>query len=325
MADVLGLVVSGDEDRDLAAEALRQVRLAELLPGEALEHRRELARVSAGLGDRPQYEQEEDEDGEDGEAEDAAAVALLEGEGREQLVGDFGAGDDRQPEPRREQDQHVDVAQRTAADQRVGDDRHGGDQAGAAQRGQFGRKETCLGQHWAPGIGRASAYAWVPLCAAGCGRARSPSPDQTSRGGKREGQCHQHLVAAGSRQRGRADRGDDDDRSRHRGQLPPPAAPAKQAEPGQPQGDDQQLDRAPGGAAHRFADAAAPHPPDLARGHRQVAERVFAEVVGEVLLADLAEGGVARQFRVAGGDPVEERRRVTRSSAAELGARSRCR
>ena len=49
VADVLGLVVGGDEDRDLAAEALRQARLAELLPGQPLERRRELARVARGL------------------------------------------------------------------------------------------------------------------------------------------------------------------------------------------------------------------------------------------------------------------------------------
>ena len=98
VADVLGLVVGGDEDRDLAAEALRQVRLAELLPGQSLERGRELARVARRLRERPQDQQEEDEDREDGEAEDAAAVAFFEGEGGEQAVDDFGPGDDRQAE-----------------------------------------------------------------------------------------------------------------------------------------------------------------------------------------------------------------------------------
>jgi hypothetical protein len=49
LADAVGLVVGGDQDRDLAAEARGQLRLAELLPGEALEHRRELARVASRL------------------------------------------------------------------------------------------------------------------------------------------------------------------------------------------------------------------------------------------------------------------------------------
>ena len=89
VADVLRLVVGGDEDRDLAAEALRQPGLAELLPGQPLERRRELARVARRLRERPQDQQEEDEDREHGEAEDAAAVALFEGEGGEQPVGRF--------------------------------------------------------------------------------------------------------------------------------------------------------------------------------------------------------------------------------------------
>ena len=137
LADVLGLVVGGDEDRDPAAEALRQLRLAELLPGQPLEHRRELARVARRLRERPQDQEEEDEDREDGEAEDAAAVALLEGEGGEQLVGQLGAGDDRQAEPDEQQDQHVDVAQRAPAQHRVGDDRRRHEQAGGAQRRQL--------------------------------------------------------------------------------------------------------------------------------------------------------------------------------------------
>ena len=37
-ADVVGLVVGGDQDADAVAEALRVAGGAELLPGEALEH-----------------------------------------------------------------------------------------------------------------------------------------------------------------------------------------------------------------------------------------------------------------------------------------------
>ena len=43
-ADVVGLVVGGDEDADPVAELLRVAGDAELLPGEALEHLGELAR-----------------------------------------------------------------------------------------------------------------------------------------------------------------------------------------------------------------------------------------------------------------------------------------
>ena len=133
VADVLGLVVGGDDDGDPPPEPLRQRRLAELLPGEPLEHRGELARVAGGLRERSQDQDEEDEDREHGEAEDPAAVALFEREGREQRVGDFGAGDERQPEPGEEQDQDVGVAQRAAADDRVGDEDHG--RARARRRG----------------------------------------------------------------------------------------------------------------------------------------------------------------------------------------------
>jgi len=64
-------------------------------------------------------------------------LPFFEGEGGEQLVGQLGPGDDRQAEPRRQEDQHVDVAQGAAAQHRKGEDRHSGDQAGGAQRGQL--------------------------------------------------------------------------------------------------------------------------------------------------------------------------------------------
>ena len=102
-----------------------------------------------------------------------------------------------------------------------------------------------------------------------------------------------------------------DDRGRHRDQLPPAAAQRRAPpSPASPSSTISDLDDPAGGAAHRFADPAAPHPPDLARGHRRVADRVLAEVLGEVFLADLAERRVARQVGVAVGDAVEERRRV---------------
>ncbi len=100
------------------------------------------------------------------------------------------------------------------------------------------------------------------------------------------------------------------ERRRHRDQLPPPAPPGEHRQSGQGEDDDQRLNDPPGGAFHRFADPGAPHPPGLAHGHRQVSDRVFAEVVGEVLLADLAQRRVARQVWVAIRDPIEERRRV---------------
>ena len=294
VADVLGLVVGGDEDRDLVAEALRQLRLAELLPGEPLERRRELARVARRLRERPQDQQEEDEDREDGEAEDAAAVALFEGEGGEQLVGDFGAGDERQAEAGGEQDQHVDVAQRAAA-----------------QRSRRRRAPTAA---ISPALRSAvSSAGKMPALGRTMSRWRigPPSGPRQGRAGKRKDQCHQHLVAARGRQRGGADGGDERDRGRHRDQLPPAAAPGEHAEAGQAEQRRSAIwTTRPAVELHRFADPGAPHPPDLARGHRRVADRVFAEVVGEVLLADLAQRLVARQVRVAVGDAVEERRRV---------------
>src|SRR6202012_4053150 len=98
-ADVFGLVVGRDQDRDLVLEAGGHAGLAELLPGEALERRRELARGTRPDRERAQVNDERDEEGEDGKAEVAAAVALLEGEGGEQAVDDFGAVDDRQGDP----------------------------------------------------------------------------------------------------------------------------------------------------------------------------------------------------------------------------------
>ncbi len=292
VADVLGLVVGGDEDRDLAAEARRAGR-----PGGTPPRRAPRARRRAGGSCAPacesarRIEQEEDEDREDGEAEDPPAVALLEGEGGEQLVGQLGAGDDRQANPGREQDQHVGVAQRAAADDRVGDDRDRDEQAGGAQRRQLGGEDACLGDHEpledraAPALARAAAASGkisVIRISLRRGAASEAAPTAVT-------MTIGVAIATSSHHQRRQ---------------------AEHAEAGQGQQDDQHLDDAPGGAFHRFADAAAPHPPDLAHGHRDVAERVFAEVLGEVLLADLAQRRVARQVGIASGDAVEERRRV---------------
>src|SRR4029077_21118541 len=76
------------------------------------------------------------------EAEDPPSVALFEGEGGEQLVGDFSARDERQPDPGGEQDQDVDVAQRTAAQHRVGDQRDADRQPSDAQGRQFGGEDA---------------------------------------------------------------------------------------------------------------------------------------------------------------------------------------
>ena len=175
---------------------------------------------------------------------------------------------------------------------RVGDDRDARPAGRRAQRRQFGGEDACSGDHSPAG---------------GYGRA----PPRQGQGGKRKDQRHQHLVAARGRQRGGADRGDER-RSGSPARPAPTSAAAGRAGRSRPgrAATSRIWTTRPAAAAHRFADAAAPHPPDLAHGHRQVAERVFAEVLGEVLLADLAERRVARQVRVAAGDPVEERRRV---------------
>ena len=109
-------------------------------PSSTAESWRELR---ARLRERSQDQDEEDEDREHGEAEDAAAVALLEREGGEQRVGDFGAGDERQPEPGEQQDQDVGVAQRAAADDRVDDQAQAEQQPGGAERRQFGGEDVC--------------------------------------------------------------------------------------------------------------------------------------------------------------------------------------
>ena len=196
------------------------------------------------------------------------------------------------PSPGGEQDQHVDVAQRAAAHDRVGDQRERDRQPGDAQGRQFGGEDAGEGEDHEPLEDRAPPA--LARAAAASGKTSVISTSLRLRRGERGG----------------ADRGDDRDRGRHRDQLPPAATQGEHDEAGQPEGDDQDLDHPAGRRAHRLADPAAPHPAHLAGGHRQVAERVFVEVLGEVFLADLAERLVAGQVRVAVGDAVEERRRV---------------
>ena len=97
-ADVLALVVGGDEDRDLAAEVLGVAVAAEALPGEALEDRLELARHARALRQRPQDQHEQDQDREDRDADDPGPVLALEGEGGEDRVEELRARDERQAE-----------------------------------------------------------------------------------------------------------------------------------------------------------------------------------------------------------------------------------
>ncbi len=95
-ADVLPLVVGGNEDRDLAAEVLGVAVAAEALPREPFEHGLELARHARALRERPHDQQEEDQDREDRDADDPRAVLALEREGGENRVEELRAGDERQ-------------------------------------------------------------------------------------------------------------------------------------------------------------------------------------------------------------------------------------
>src|SRR4051794_111774 len=116
--------------------------LADLLPGQALERRRELPRVPRPDRQRPQDQHEEDHDREDGEAQDAAAVAFFEREGGEQAVDDFGPGDDQQGEAGEAEQEDVGVSQRAPAPDRVDQQQQAGDDASAAQRRQFGWEDA---------------------------------------------------------------------------------------------------------------------------------------------------------------------------------------
>ncbi len=225
-------------------------------PSSAAESWRELR---AADRERPQDQEEEDEDGEDGEAEDAAAVALFEGEGGEQAVDDFGPRDQRQPEPGGEQEQHVDVAQGAAAGDRVGDQADREDQPAAAERRQFGGEDACSGDHSRP-----EDMAATPRDSA---RAASGKTSVISTS-LRRGAASEAAPTAVTSTIGVASATSSHQRRR---------SPSR-TKPASPSATSRIWTARPSAAAHRFADPAAPHPADLAHGHRQVAERVFAEV-----------------------------------------------
>ena len=162
-ADVVGLVVGGDEDADLVAEVVRIAGDAELLPGEALEHPGELARDPRSLAQRPEHEQEEDQDREHGDAHDPGAVRALEREGRQQGVGDLGGGDDQDPGRDQQQDEDVGVAQLTPAPDRIAADQQRHDDPDGADRGQLGGQDVGRQRHLGrPRIGAAVAWASRP-------------------------------------------------------------------------------------------------------------------------------------------------------------------
>ena len=184
------------------------------------------------------------------------------------------------------------LRRRAAPDDRVGDQRHRGDQAGGAQRRQLGGEDACLEGTMSPLEDRAA-----PALARATPASGKTSVISTS---LRRGAASETAPTAVTSAIGVAI-ATSSHHQRRQASTPSPASAEQH---------DQDLDDPAGGRAHRLADPAAPHPPDLAGGHRRVADRVFAEVLGEVLLADLAERRVARQVGVAGGDPVEERRRV---------------
>ena len=311
VADVLGLVVGGDRGsrscprKRSGSPAWRNSSQAR--PSSAAESWRALR---AACESARRIEQEEDEDREDGEAEDAAAVALLEGEGGEQAVGDFGAGDERQAEAGGEQDQHVDVAQRAAA--------------------RRPRRRPAPTRASSPALRSAVSSAGKMPALEDHARPEDMAAEPAARAdaGKRKDERHQHLVAPRGRQRGRADRGDE----RRSGSPARPAPTSGGARPSTTRPASAEERRAGSGRpGRRCVLIASPTPllhirPTLRAVIASVADRVFAEVLGEVFLADLAEGCVAGQVRVARRRPGRRAasgrpRRALRSRARGRGAR----
>jgi hypothetical protein len=144
LPDAVLLVVRRDDDGHAVAEALVQTGGAELLPGDALERRRELSLDPPVLDQRADGEQEEDDDGEDGEAEDATAAAALEREELQHGVQRVGPRDHEQPGRREQQEQHVAVAQRAAPPQRERHERDAEDEAEDPEGGELqgGRQDS---------------------------------------------------------------------------------------------------------------------------------------------------------------------------------------
>ena len=177
-------------------------------PSSTAESWRELR---AGLRERAQDEQEEDEDREDGEAEDAAAVALLEREGGEQLVGQLGAGDDRQAEP----------------GQRAGSARR----RCAASGGGSARRRRSPTAAISPALRSAvSSGGKMPACG-DHGRLEDRAPPARASAAAASGKTS--VISTSLRRRSASEAAPtavtSDDRRRHRDQLPPPAPPGEHA------------------------------------------------------------------------------------------------
>ncbi len=119
---------------------------AEALPGQALEHRLELARHPRALRERADDQDEQDQDREDRNTDDARPVLALEGEGREDRVEELRAGNQRQAEREAEQDEDVAVAKRAAARDRECRKRRGQHEAADAKRGQLVGEERGCGE-----------------------------------------------------------------------------------------------------------------------------------------------------------------------------------
>ena len=134
LTDVVLLVVCRDDDRHSIPKTLDQPSVAEFVPRDALERRRELALDAPVLDQRADREQEQHDDREHGQAEDPAAVAALERERAQQRVQQVGSRHDEQREARGEHQQHVAVAQRAPAPDRECDQRDADGQAEDAKR-----------------------------------------------------------------------------------------------------------------------------------------------------------------------------------------------
>ena len=265
VADVVLLVVGGDDDGDLVLEALGQPGGAELLPRDALERRRQLALDAAALQQPAQREQEQHEDREHGEAEDPPAAAALEGEEAQHGVQHVGRRDERQRERRREEQQDVAVAQRRAAPD--GEERSG--RPRGRGRGFGGRRAPSGARQDSPSPG-------------GNRRARA------TRSSRRPARCTNGI--SGSARRGTASsrppiERDPEDRQPDRERLPapPPGEPDQRRE--RPE-DEHLVVGEPELRRHRGRRAAVPHVLDLADHHPGVVERLLLGVLLEVLAPD---------------------------------------
>ena len=98
---------------------------------------------------------------------------------------------------------------------------------------------------------------------------------------------------------------DEEDRRQH--QRLPAAAPGEQAEAEQAEADQRPVQDLPARLAHDFARAVRPDPPDLGRDEAGELDRLFGDVVAELLAAHPRQRLVGFQARVAGGgEPGED-------------------